>query len=315
LEQYEREKITNTLAVLRTIKFFNEFSELEMEKFHFYLELKDYTNGTRIYSVGDEPDGIFFIKNGSTKVSKSFCNDLYGIMNISKDDVEIDVTNCKELDVFGETEILSKMKERQFQLQATADCSLIFCHKLSFYFIATPYSLKKKLASNDKKVEKLTNLYKFKLMNLSNSGRRDKSKKIHVIERDIPAYGSNDGGSTKYLDVNFHGFAEDARKYGKQDFERSLDNLAPRINKLKFLSKFGGKSDKINYEINQIHHSPNVVSSSKDLKQITCPKNMKTNEDNFTFTRYSSPVVASNYLRAFGKTRTSVNLPSIGRKK
>ena len=68
LEIYEREKICNTIDFLKKIKFFNEFSTLEMEKFHFYLEKRVFSKGQIVYSTDDIVDGIYLIQNGSFNV-------------------------------------------------------------------------------------------------------------------------------------------------------------------------------------------------------------------------------------------------------
>ena len=53
---------------MKTLPFFNEFSTLEMEKFHFYVKEKKYIKGENVYQISDETEGIYCIKKGSFKV-------------------------------------------------------------------------------------------------------------------------------------------------------------------------------------------------------------------------------------------------------
>ena len=69
LESYERDKIKKTLDFLGKIKFFNEYSSLEMEKFHFFLNERLFNKEENVYSTGDKVEGIYFIKNGTFKVN------------------------------------------------------------------------------------------------------------------------------------------------------------------------------------------------------------------------------------------------------
>jgi len=102
------------------------------------------------------------------------------------------------------------------------------------------------------------------------------------------------------FEINFHGFAGDARKYGNREFERSLENLEPRINKMKFLSKF---------------------NTTKTQQQLNIPEartvTLQRSKDNvFDFSKVSPITLSSNWTRPTvkPKSKTSNNLPTIYKK-
>ncbi len=66
---YERTNISETIDFLRKIKFFNEFSTLEMEKIHFFLQEKFLLENEVVYSQGDETDCLYLVKKGEIKVN------------------------------------------------------------------------------------------------------------------------------------------------------------------------------------------------------------------------------------------------------
>ena len=146
-----------------------------------------------------------------------------------------------------------------------------------FFFITTQYSLTKKIAANNKKFDQINNLYKFKVLCLSKE-KKTKTEKIQIIERNMPEieyvenkneFETNFMELSKNLDINYYGYAQDARKLGV-DFERSLDKLDSKLNRLK-----------MDYMINEVKVETKSLDNSTDgnqcilLKKIFTPNSIK----------------------------------------
>jgi CRP-like cAMP-binding protein len=219
--QFEKERIAITVSFLKKCAFFKEFSSLEMEKLHFFLSKKLYFSGQCVFKEDNLTDGLYIIKSGNFELFKMWNLDEYAeVEKLSK----IDLADHSVHDVFGEIETLTQLKKRQYSVLCSKGGEVIFIHKVVFFNIATPYSLKRKNELNDKKIEIMNNVFKMRAINLSKMVNEE-SNKIHMKTN---FYINPLIVKKTELDVNYHGFADNARRKGKA-FNKSLDKFLTNI--------------------------------------------------------------------------------------
>jgi len=224
--QLEKEKIATTMMFLKKCAFFKEFSSLEMEKFHFFINKKLYFSGQSVYKEDGLTDGLYIIKSGNFEIFKMWNLDEFAeVEKLSK----IDLANHTVHDVFGEIETLTQLKKRQYSVLCSKGGEAIFIHKIVLFNIATPYSLKRKSELNEKKIEIMNNVFKMRAINLSKMVHEENSKtnmKTNFNYNPLIIKRTE-------LDVNYHGFADNARRKGKA-FNKSLDKFLTSISFINF---------------------------------------------------------------------------------
>jgi len=236
----EKEKIARSLMMMRKCAFFKEFSSLELEKFHFFMTKKHYFNGQSIFKNETLSDGIHIVKSGNFEVFKMLEFDENG--DSFDRTTKIELAELKTNDVFGEIELLLQQKKRQYSVLCNNGGETFFIHKIVFFNFSAPFSLKIKKEQNDRKLEIMNNNFIIRGMNRTkvltevNSEFKRKDRD-HTFQTIIPKRAP--------LDVNFHGFGENARLRG-QTFDKSLDILLGSFSKIGYDTLMENKISTIN---------------------------------------------------------------------
>ena len=65
---FEKEKINESISFFQNVEFLQDFSLIELEKLHFYMQHKLYFTGQSIYKQDSLSDAIYIIKFGHFEV-------------------------------------------------------------------------------------------------------------------------------------------------------------------------------------------------------------------------------------------------------
>jgi len=250
-----------------------------------------------VFKEGSVTDGIYFIKSGHFEVYKCFKGENEGgkenlktynnnnnFDSLSRMDSSSSLVDSKQNvkllslssnDVFGETEVLLKIKTRQCNVLCVDGGELLFCSKVAFYNIVSSYTIKKMHEENMKKIEIMNNMFKIKSISISKTeesennttpSKKKTTKKIRVM---------------KHVDVNFHGFAVNARTKGGYNFERQLEILL--VNSYGAKDYFGGKC-----LLEERVEGSNLTNSSSDEMQQLPPVLKRRSQPSINLTNHSS---------------------------
>ena len=62
--EFEKQKIAISISILKKNKFFDNFTQFELEKIQFFFNYRLFFSGQSVYKENSLTDGIFFIKAG-----------------------------------------------------------------------------------------------------------------------------------------------------------------------------------------------------------------------------------------------------------
>ncbi|CAI2365910.1 unnamed protein product [Moneuplotes crassus] len=136
----EKKKLEQKITFLKKYEIFQEFTYNTLRKFSYFMEEQIYSKGSKVYSEGDQPSGIFCVKEGNFEVIQknpmkvkpklkekiTNCSSKPKNLSVLKDLDHLRIASLRERDAFGVEEVLENVKRKNTVVCTSGGYSTVY---------------------------------------------------------------------------------------------------------------------------------------------------------------------------------------------